>query len=154
MLNSLLSISTRSILCPLYIHVLTVTTTVRTCRFSHFISTAFAIGNITHPFHERDQPLDPQSLLYSIRGYATSYGYFFAEIPSTSDLRPMHMFTTSVSPREKKNERHKSKSQIVFFFLISIFCGLWMVPSGRFILFIYLYTTVPGTVRGTIYSVV
>lgn len=62
MLNSLLSISTRSILCPLHIHVLTVTTTVRTCRFSHFLSTAFAIGNITHPFHERDQPLDPQSL--------------------------------------------------------------------------------------------
>lgn len=146
MLNSLLSISTRSILCPLHIHVLTVTTTVRTCRFSHFLSTAFAIGNITHPFHERDQPLDPQSLLYSIRGHATSeLRVFFLQksrLPPTSDL--CTCLTTSVSPRDEgekkeKNEKHK-KSQNLFSISIvwrSLYGSEW--PIYLPYLFIYLF---------------
>lgn len=147
MLNSLLSISTRSILCPLHIHVLTVTTTVRTCRFSHF-----HIDSICHWEHYPPLPLAgpatrPTIITYSLRGYATSYGYFFAEIPSTSDLRPMHMFTTSVSPREKKNERHKSKPQkyfSIFYILRSLDGSEW--PIYLPYLFIYLFICIlPGT---------
>lgn len=60
----------------------------------------------------------------------------------------------SVSPREKKtksiNQNHK------LFFSISIFCGVWMIPSARYIFFVYLFVfyLVPSTERGTIYSVV
>lgn len=105
----------------------------------------FHIDSICHWEHYPPLPLAgpatrPTIITHSIRGLRYELRvFFFAEIPSTSDLRPMHMFTMSVSRREKKNERHKSKSQKLFsiFYILRTLDGSeW--PIYLPYLFIYL----------------
>lgn len=145
MLNSLLSISTRSILCPLHIHVLTVTTTVRTLPIGSPISYRqhLPLGTLPTPSTSgTSHKTHNHYIFHKGATHATSYGSFFAEIPSISDLRPMHMFTTSVSPRDEGKKRKKTKSiknHKTFSEFYSLADFVWFRVADLFTVFIYLF---------------